>query len=170
MPKRIDLIVSEKTSFLKWKKSHTYKHDKWLLKRIEMLILIKERKKIYHSTLAAELKKERHTIGIWIKNYNEGGFSKLMSVNNKDNAKRVLPNKVKKFIKRKINEEYGDKYSYSKLLKLINSKYQLEIKYATFYKYARTVKDLTNKGYKNIEIGGKQLIIPISSYRNKNIK
>lgn len=160
MPKKIELNILEKVSFLKWKKSHTYKEAKWLLIRIEMLILIKEKRFSYVSTLATHLEKERHTINAWMKKYKEGGLVALMTAKNKNNAKRVLPDEAKRKIEKMINEEYGDLIRYSKLLRDVNSEFQPEIKYGTLYKFARRVKSKKSNYKSNIKIKGERFLIP----------
>jgi transposase len=82
------------------------------------------------------LKIDRHTVRNWVTKYKEGGFSKLMSNGGQKNARTIMNDKMEKFIISQVNNE-SEKVKYSKVLTLVNKKFQINMKYPTLYKFAR---------------------------------
>jgi transposase len=112
-----------------------------------MLILIKRKEVKYITELAKHLNYERHTIGEWLKKYNNGGFNNLLLKNNKTNARILLTESDKKKIKTRQSDLTTKFTSYIHLLNWVNH-FNKDVTYAALYKFASKINVTTNSNYK----------------------
>ena len=135
MPKKINLQINESASELRKLISKTpqlkRKH------RLKFLLLIKEKKVDYLTTLESRLKYRRKTIRGWLNDYRTGGLSALLSIKSGGNRKTIITKVAHQDLWSKLSNPSTEITSYVELLNWYQQHYDPNMKYISLYSYCR---------------------------------